>query len=242
MALLPGGGYAEQVVVPAAHIMPIPEGLSFAQAAAIPEAFLTAQEALFSLGNLKSQETVLIHAAGGGVGSAAVQLAKQQGAHIVATASRPEKLKLAQKFGAKRVVNYRSENFATACMEETGGQGVSLIIDFVGAAHASLHQKSLGLRGRWIVVGVLGGARVELNFAQLLSKRWELRGLVMRSRTDEEKAAIVQNFTKHWLGHFASKKLVPVLDKEFALEDVALAQQRMEDNANLGKVILLTQS
>lgn len=238
MALLAGGGYAEQVVVPASHVMPMAGHLSFTQAAAIPEAFLTAQEALFSLGKLASKQSVLIHAAAGGVGSAAVQLASAQGSHIFATAGSRKKLQLASQLGAHRVINYRTENFAEVIQEQTQGSGVSVILDFVGATHFKSHRKALGYGGRWVVIGVLGGSRVELNFAQLLSQRWQILGLVMRSRRDAEKAALIEHFRTTWLPLFESKRLKPVLDREYRFEDVALAHQRMEDNANLGKIVL----
>ncbi len=236
MALLPGGGYAEQVTVSERLAVPLPEGMRFTDAAAIPEAFLTAQEALFTLGNLKPGQRVLIHAAAGGVGSAAVQLARRVGARVVATAGSPEKCELALALGAELAINYREAAFGSVCREALGG--VDLVLDFVGGSYFEEHAKLLAEGGKLVVVGVLGGAKATVNLGQLLARRLQILGLVMRSRSLEDKIAITERFTQSTSPGFVSGELRPVVDRVFAFNEVRLAHERMEQNLNLGKIVL----
>jgi len=238
MVLLGGGGYAEGVVVPEALAMKIPDGLSFEQAAAIPEAFLTAREALFVAGHLASTESVLIHAAAGGVGSAAVQLAHSHGARVFASAGGPAKCEWLRTLGADVVIDYKSQDFAAVIQAETAGRGVDVILDFVGAAYAEQHGACLALRGRHVVIGVLGGAQTSLNLARLLQKRQSLIGLVMRSRSLQEKIELTRAFVRSTLPLLADGRVKPLVDSVFPLSEVARAHERMESNANLGKIVL----
>jgi putative PIG3 family NAD(P)H quinone oxidoreductase len=238
MALLPGGGYAERVAVPAKMCVPIPERLSFEQAAAVPEAFLTAREALFTLGRVTAGDTVLVHAAAGGVGSAAVQLAKHAGARVVATAGNDEKIANVKGLGADVVVNYRTENFVDAVKTASGGKGADVVLDFVGSAYWPKHAECLAVGGRSVVIGVLGGATAEVNFAQLLSRRYQILGLVMRSRPVSDKIAITQSFVRETLPFLADGTLRPIIDSVFPLADAAKAHERMEANLNFGKIVL----
>jgi putative PIG3 family NAD(P)H quinone oxidoreductase len=238
MVLLAGGGYAERVVVPEALLMKIPEALSFEQAAAIPEAFLTAREALFAAGNLLPTESVLIHAAAGGVGSAAVQLAHTHGAQVFATAGGATKCHWVRELGADRVIDYKSQDFAAVIQAETQGRGVDVILDFIGAAYAEQHAACLAHRGRQILIGVMGGAQASINFARLLQKRQSLRGVVMRSRSTLEKIELTRAFARTSLPLFADGRLKPLVDSVFSLSDVAHAHMRMEANENLGKIVL----
>jgi putative PIG3 family NAD(P)H quinone oxidoreductase len=238
MALLPGGGYAERVAVPERMALPIPEGMSFEHAAAIPEAFLTGQEALFSLGRLAARETVLIHAAAGGVGSAAVQLAHEHGARVIATAGSDEKLDLVRQLGADVIVNYKERDFSEAVRDATGGRGADVVLDFVGGSYWEAHTRCLAVAGRVVVIGVLGGVTAEVNLAQLLMKRWQILGLVMRSRSVADKVAISQTFAREWLPRFSPGRLAPVVDSVFPLSEAAAAHERMEKNANRGKIVL----
>jgi len=249
MALLAGGGYAERVVCPAAHALPIPSELEFEQAAAIPEAFLTASEALFSTATLGAGEVVLIHAAAGGVGSAALQLAKLAGARVVASVGNEQKAEWVRALGADRVVLHASEDFAKVCMDETAGRGVDVILDFVGGSHAERHQRCLAEAGRWVSLGLLGGNRASIDLALVLRKRWQIRGLVMRSRSREDKAAIVARFAERFLARFAPLEpahdararqpaLRPLLDEVYPLNEVRAAHERMERNENRGKIVL----
>ncbi len=238
MALLAGGGYAERVVVPREHLMAIPDGLSFEDAAAVPEAFLTAQEALCSLGKTEAGETVLIHAAAGGVGSAAVQVAKLLGAHVIATAGSDDKLKHVDALGADVCVNYREQDFAAVVREVTHKRGADVIVDFIAGSHAEKHLACLAPGGRWVVVGLLGGTSASVDFARVLMRRLQILGLVMRSRSREDKAAITRRFCREFLGHFRSGRLKPVVDRCFELHDVKSAHEFMEENANVGKLVL----
>jgi len=238
MALLPGGGYAEKVVVPEKMAIPMPENLSFEQAAAIPEAFLTAREALFTLGKVRPDDVVLVHAAGSGVGSAAVQIAREAGARVIATAGSAEKLARVAELGAHVLVNYRTEDFAAVAMTESRKHGVDVVLDFIGGSYWPKHAACLAVGGRCVCIGVLGGATAEVNLAQLLMRRYQILGLVMRSRDPSEKIAITQAFVRETLPLLSSGRLRPVVDSVFPFAEVAKAHQRMETNENFGKVVL----
>ena len=238
MALLGGGGYAERVVVPEGLAMKVPDALSFEQAAALPEAFLTAREVLFAAGRLSATDSVLIHAAAGGVGSAAVQLAHFTGARVFATAGGAAKCDWVRALGADTVIDYKSADFADVINAETGGRGVDVILDFVGAAYAEKHGVCLAARGRHVLIGVLGGAQASVNFGRLLQKRQSLIGVVMRSRSVQEKLEMTREFVRTTLPLFDSGRLKPLVDSVFPLREVARAHERMEQNANLGKIVL----
>ncbi|HEY3495022.1 MAG TPA: NAD(P)H-quinone oxidoreductase [Polyangiaceae bacterium] len=237
MALLPGGGYAERVAIHEQLTLPIPERLSFEQAAAVPEAFLTASEALFSLGRALPGEWVLVHAAASGVGSAAVQLARAAGARVIATAS-TAKLDTVRALGADRVVDRAIEDFAAVALEATGGRGVDVVVDLVGAGYAAKHSECLAILGRHVVVGLLSGARAEIDFGRLLMRRHSLLGLVMRSRPLIDKIGVVERFRREWLHRVADGTLAPIVDSVFALAEAAAAHTRMEANLNVGKIVL----
>lgn len=237
MALLAGGGYAEQVAVNEQLLLPVPERLSFEQAAAVPEAFLTASEALFGLGRLMPGEWVLVHAAAGGVGSAALQLARAAGAQVLATTS-GKKCDAVRALGAARVVDREQEDFAAVAREVTGGRGVDVIVDLVGAAYAARHAECLAVLGRHVVVGLVGGANAEIDLRRLLQKRHSLLGLVMRTRALHDKIALVERFRRTWLDHLADGRLQPIIDSTFSLTQVARAHERMERNENIGKIVL----
>jgi len=238
MVLLGGGGYAEQVVVPEALAMKVPDALDFERAAAIPEAFLTAREVLFAAGQLTATESVLIHAAAGGVGSAAVQLARSLGARVFATAGGKEKCEWVRALGADVVIDYKSQDFAAVVQAETGGLGVNVILDFVGAAYAAQHAACLATRGRQVLIGVMGGAQASIDLGRLLQKRQSLVGVVMRSRSIQEKIELTRGFVRHTLPLFADGRLKPLVDSVFPLAEVAVAHQRMEANQNSGKIVL----
>lgn len=238
MALLPGGGYAERVVIPERLAIPVPDELGLDQAAAIPEAFLTAQEALFTLGRAGPGDWVLVHAAAGGVGSAAVQLAKEHGAKVIATAGSAEKLERVRELGADVLVDYKREDFATVAADVTSGRGVDVVLDFVGASYFDQHVRCLAEGGRQIVIGLLGGMKAELNLAVLLRKRLQLLGLVMRYRSLSDKAAITARFIREELPRFRSGNLRPIIDSVLPLASAREAHERMEQNLNVGKIVL----
>jgi len=181
---------------------------------------------------------VLVHAAAGGVGSAAVQLAREHGARVIATAGSAEKLARVKELGAEVLVDYKTQDFEQVVGEVTKKKGADVILDFVGGSYWEKHARCLSVAGRCVVIGVLGGLSAELNFAQLLRMRHQLLGLVMRSRPLEEKIAITQRFIRESLPAFADGKLTPVIDRVFPMAEVRAAHERMEENANIGKIVL----
>jgi NADPH2:quinone reductase len=238
MGLLPGGGYAEEVVTHERLATAIPENLDFAEAAAVPEAFITAHDALTQC-DFGSGDTVLVHAAGSGVGLAAIQIAKAGGARaVIGTAGSAEKLRRAAGYGLDVGINYRKEDFAERVRAATDGRGSDIIVDFIGGAYLASNLKALAEKGSIVVVGMLGGLSGELNLATLLAKRASIRGTMLRSRSLEEKAAATRAFEHAVLPHLASGAIRPVIDQRFALADAAEAHRRMEANENFGKIIL----
>ncbi len=237
MALLPGGGYAERVAVHEQLLLPIPEALDFVQAAAVPEAFLTASEALFSLGRVLPGEWALIHAAASGVGSAAVQLARLAGARVIATTSAPKRA-FVEALGPDRVVAREEEDFSSVALELTEGRGVDVVVDLVGAAYFAKHAACLAVLGRHVVVGLVGGAKAEIDLSRVLSRRLSILGLVMRTRPLLDKIAVVERFRRQWLHRLADGTLRPLVDRVFSLRDAGAAHAHMEANANRGKIVL----
>jgi len=237
MALLGGGGYAEQVVVHEQIAMPIPERLSFEQAAAVPEAFLTASEALLVEAELRAGQSVLVTAAASGVGSAAVQIAKLRGAFVIGSAS-AEKLDAVRALGADLALDRGRQDFVDALLAATQTRGVDAIVDFVGASALERHQRCLGPRGRLVLVGLLGGAAAPLDLGRILMQRQQLRGLVMRTRSTAEKIELVQRFERELWPELDQGRLLPQLDQSLPLGEVAAAHLRMEHNRNAGKIVL----
>jgi len=238
MALLPGGGYAERVAIHERMAIPIPENMTFEQAAAVPEAFLTAREGLFTLGRLAPGQHVLIHAAAGGVGSAAVQLAHRHGARVIATAGSDEKLARVRELGADVLINYKAQDFVEVVKRETGNQGVDVVLDFIGGPYWEKHAACMAIGGRCVVIGVLGGRSATVSFVSLLAKRHQILGLVMRSRPVSEKITITQRFIRESLPLFADERLKPVIDTVLPLAEARRAHELMESNANVGKIVL----
>ncbi|HLU99796.1 MAG TPA: NAD(P)H-quinone oxidoreductase [Acidobacteriota bacterium] len=237
MALLAGEGYAEWVKAPEETVLPIPDNLSFEEAAAIPETFLTAYDALFHQLDLQMGEKLLIHAAGSGVGVAAIQLAHTAGIFTIGTARSPEKLERAKKLGLEAGILYEEE-FAARIRSLTEGQGVDAVLDFVGCAYWHQNLSSLKIKGRMVVLGLLGGTRVEADLSIILGKRLKVIGSALRSRSLQEKAYLVSEFTAKVLPLIASGRIVPVIDRVFSFEEVQQAHQWMESNRNFGKIVL----
>ena len=236
-----GGAQAEYVVVPESHVAEIPGGLSFEEAAAVPEVFITAHDALFTQGELRTGERVLIHAVGSGVGTAAAQLARAAGAGAVyGTGRTAEKIKRAREFGVDDgvVVGDDPRAFAEAVHGWTNGAGVNVLLDLVGASYLEANLEALAPRGRLLLVGTLGGAAAELNFRHVMSKRLRVIGTVLRARSTEEKAAAVRRFGAEVVPLFARGLVRPVLDAAFPLAEVSTAYARLESNETFGKVVL----
>ncbi len=236
--LLPGGGYAEHVVIHHEMAMRIPDSLSFVEAAAIPEVFLTAFQALHWLGDLEEGEHVLIHAGASGVGTAAIQLARAAGAHVHVTASAP-KHALCRSLGAETAIDYRTEDFAQHVLEATGGHGADLILDFIGAPYFEPNMRALATDGRVVYLAMLGGSRVEaLDLRKPFAKRARLLFTTLRSRSLDYKIRLTRDFAEHVLPRLADGTLRPVIDRVYDWTDVAGAHRRMEANENAGKLVL----
>lgn len=234
------GGYAEYVVMPADRAIRIPGNMSDEAAAAIPEVFLTAYQTLYWLGELKPEETVLIHAGASGVGTAAIQMAKKMTkAKVIVTAGSSEKLQFCKELGADKLINYKEEEFDQIVLDYTEQKGVDLILDFIGASYWEKNLASIKTDGRWIVIGVLGGAVVEnVNLGALLQKRITLKGTLLTPRSDAYKAQLTNEFVEHVMPYFDKEEIKPIVDSVFSLDDAAKAHQHMEENKNTGKIIL----
>jgi len=242
MALLPGGGYAQYCVVHEKIATPIPENLSFEQAAGIPEAFLTAYQALFWLGNLQPNQDVLIHAAASGVGTAAIQLAKDIGATCHVTAGSTQKLEHCQNLGAKTAINYKETggHFAKKVLEATSGKGVNLILDFVGASYFEQNLECCAMDSRIIFLGTLGGTQLPqgASIGPILSKRISVIGSTLRYRPFEYKSKLANEFYNYSKDKFSKGILKSIIDRIFRWSDVAEAHKFIESSSNVGKVIL----
>jgi putative PIG3 family NAD(P)H quinone oxidoreductase len=239
--LLAGGGYAEYAIIHEDVAMPIPENLDFLAAAAIPEAFLTAFQALVWIAKLKAGETLLLHAGASGVGTAVLQLARLIGAKTYATAS-AEKHALCLTLGAEQCIDYKTQDFAECIQEWTQGRGVDVVMDFLGASYLERNLKSLGMDGRMVMLAMMGGAQAAgINLGMMLMKRLSIHGSTLRARTLTYKTELTQAFMDLAWAHFASGALFPVVDKVFSWEDVAQAHLYMEENRNQGKIVLSIQ-
>ena len=238
MALLAGGGYAEEVVVSAGSAMPVPDGLSYLEAAAIPEVFLTVFLNVFQLAMLPSGGRLLVHGGGSGIGTAAIQLAKLAQATCIVTAGSDEKCKRCLSLGADRAINYRSEDFAEAVEQETAGRGVDVVLDSIGAPYLERNLRSLGVGGRLVLIGLMGGAKGEIQLGTLLARRLQMIGSTLRVRADEEKAAIVAGFLARFGDDLESGRIVPVIDRVLPLEAAAEAHRVMKASEHFGKIVL----
>ncbi|WP_339160984.1 NAD(P)H-quinone oxidoreductase [Siminovitchia sp. FSL H7-0308] len=237
-ALLPGGGYAQYAAIPAGMAMPVPENLSFEEGAAIPEVFLTAYMNMFDLGKLQKGQSILIHAGASGVGTAAIQLAREVGANIIVTAGSQEKLDLCRSLGADTVINYTEGPFLPE-VKKAAPDGVDLILDFVGAPYWEQNINALALDGRLVLIGTMGGAKVkEVNLLKIVFKRIQIIGTALRSQPVEKKIALTQSFAAFALQKFSEGRLKPVIDSVWDWKDVNQAHERMEKNKNAGKIVL----
>ena len=240
MGLVGGGSYAERLVTDAAHMVPMPQGLQFVESAAVPEAFCTAYDALVLQGELHEGQTVLIHAAGSGVGTAAIQIARQFGASRVFGTASAAKLQAIEErgLGLDVPIDYRRKSFRDVVRRETGGKGVDLILDLVGATYWTDNIASLRNRGRIVLVGLVGGTMAQLNLGVLLRRRLRVIGTVMRSRDAHERADLASQVKKDLVHRFESGELFPVVDRVFDLHEAAEAHSYMEENRNAGKIVL----
>ncbi|HUP89553.1 MAG TPA: NAD(P)H-quinone oxidoreductase [Longimicrobiales bacterium] len=238
MGIIGGASYAEYVVVHEGEAMPVPSNLSLEEAAAIPEAFLTAYDALHARLHLQRGETVLIHAVASGVGTAALQLAKQLGCFVIGTARSDEKLERAIELGLDVAVNAARESFVDVVRSHTDGRGVDAVVDLVGGDYLTGNVQALALRGRIVVVGLVAGASAPLDMRLLLNKRATIVGTVMRARSLEEKIQVAQDVTRDVIPLFESGAVVPVVDAVFPMSEVVRAHEIVEGNRNFGKIVL----
>jgi putative PIG3 family NAD(P)H quinone oxidoreductase len=237
--LLPGGGYAEYCTITERMAMPVPENLSFEEAAAIPEVFLTAYQALLWEGELWEEETVLIHAGASGVGTAAIQLAKELFNARIITTSSGEKIDLCRKLGSSLAIDYKNQDFAEVIDQKFGGSAVDVIIDFVGAPYWEKNVQVLAMDGRVVYLSMLGGASVEkMSLVPVLRKRLTFRGSTLRNRTLDYKSVLTEEFTVAAFDLIASGDIAPVIDSVFDWMDIEKAHQRMKNNENAGKIVL----
>lgn len=238
MGIVGGGAYAEAVVVSASLAVLIPERLTFEDAAAVPEAFITAHDAVFTLMGLRAGERLLVHAVGSGVGIAALQLAKVFGARVLGTSRSGWKLDRARDLGLDVGIEAGGPGFADVVQRHTDGAGVDAILDLVGGAYLADNLRALAVKGRMAVVGLVSGARAELDLGLLLRKRLTLIGTALRSRSTEEKAAATRAFADATLSLLAAGRIRPVVDAVISMREAAEAHRRMEANLNFGKIVL----
>ena len=234
-ALLPGGGYADYATTPAAHCLPIPEGLSLAEAACLPETFFTVWSNVFMRGGLTAGERFLVHGGSSGIGTTAIQLARHFGARVFTTAGSDEKCAACLDLGAERAINYRNEDFVEVLRAEGGAD---LILDMVGGSYISRNLRTLADDGRLVQIAFLQGPKVELNFVQMMTRRLTLTGSTLRPQSDLAKARIADELRRHVWPLLDAGRIAPVMDQSFALEDAAAAHARMEASTHIGKIVL----
>ena len=238
-AIVAGGGYAERCLVHAGSLMRVPERLSLAEAAAVPEAFLTAFVNLFQEAELRVRESVLIHGGASGVGTAAIQLAVCAGARVAVTARDERKLAVCRRLGAELAIDHTRQDFAAEIEQAWGG--VDVVLDIVGADYLERNLRVLSTRGRLVLLATLGGAQATLDLAALMRGRLRIIGSVLRSRSDEEKAAITAGFARRFLLLFDDGRLQPVIDRTLPVRQAGDAHALVERFGNVGKVVLSVQ-
>jgi len=240
MALLAGGGYAEEVVVHHGSALRVPDGMSDEEAAGFPETFLTAFSNLFmpGLGALASGETALVHGGGGGVGTSAIALAREAGIALFVTAGGEEKCRRCLALGARAAIDYRKEDFAARVRELTDGRGVDVVLDHIGARYLAQNLAALAVGGRLVEIGLMGGAQTEVNLALLLLRRLAVIGSTLRTRSVADKAGIVAAFSARFGAALAAGRLRPVIDTVLPLAAAAEAHRRMRESAHFGKIVL----
>jgi putative PIG3 family NAD(P)H quinone oxidoreductase len=237
-ALTNGGGYAQYCVAPAGQTLPVPEGLDWTRAAAIPETFFTVWANLFSIGAARQGERALIHGGTSGIGTTALMLCKEFGVQAFATAGSDEKCRAIVALGGD-AINYKQENFVEVVKARTGDQGVDVILDIMGGSYFNDNVSALTMDGRLVMLGFLGGDHAkEANLMAILAKRARVTGSLMRSRTAEEKAAIARELREHVWPVLDAGRCLPLIDKVYPLEEAAQAHARMEAGDHIGKIVL----
>jgi len=238
MALLPGGGYATQVVVDAGSALRVPDRLTFEQAAAVPEVFFTVFLNVFQLAAFPEGGAALVHGGGSGIGTAAIQLVKHAHGTIVVTAGSEAKCARCRALGADVAVNYNEGDFVAACREATADRGVDVVLDSIGASYLVRNIEALALGGRLVLIGLMGGAQAELNLGQLLARRLSVIGSTLRARPVAEKAAIVAGFQSRFGSALEKGEIAPVVDRVLPLEQAGEAHRIVQASEHFGKVVL----
>ncbi len=234
-ALLPGGGYAEYVATQEHHALPVPEGMSLREAACLPETCFTVWSNVVMRGGLKAGERFLVHGGSSGIGTTAIQIAKALGARVFTTAGSDDKCRACEELGADKALNYRTGDYVAMMLDEGGAQ---LILDMVGGPYLPRNIKALATEGRLVQIAFLQGAKVELNFSEVMMRRLTITGSTLRPQSDLSKARIAAEVEANVWPMIAAGKLRPVMDSEFALEDAAKAHARMESSGHVGKIVL----
>ncbi|HYZ55633.1 MAG TPA: NAD(P)H-quinone oxidoreductase [Streptosporangiaceae bacterium] len=238
-ALMSGGGYAEKAAVPAGQVLPVPDGISVAEAAALPEAACTVYSNVFQVGRLAAGETLLVHGGASGIGTVAIQLAKANGARVICTAGQAEKLARCRELGADVAISYRDEDFAEVVMDATGGEGAHVILDIMGASYLARNLACLAVGGRLVIIGRQGGSRAELDLGVLQGKRASIHATTLRARPLAEKAAIVSAVRENVWPLVSAGKLVPVIDRTLPMPSASQAHRVLEASTHTGKVLLV---
>lgn len=239
-ALLAGGGYAEQVRVPAGQVLPVPNGLSLVEAAALPEVVCTVWSNVFLTANLQPGETLLVHGGSSGIGTMAIQLAREVGARVAVTAGSQAKLDACRELGAEVLVNYREDDFVAAVREATDGHGADVVLDNMGAKYLGRNVDVLAPNGRLVVIGLQGGRKGELDLGALLAKRAAVIATSLRARPEAEKATIVAAVREHVWPLVEAGRVRPVVHATYPLADAADAHRALEESGHIGKILLTT--
>jgi putative PIG3 family NAD(P)H quinone oxidoreductase len=240
-ALVAGGGYAEYCVAPAPQCLPIPAGMTAIAAAAVPETFFTVWTNLFQRGRLAPGEHVLIHGGTSGIGTTAIQLARAWGATVYATAGSREKCDACLRLGATAAIDYRAEDFVHVIRERTSGRGVDVILDIIGGDYLPRNLESLALNGRLVQIGLIGGAKSQINLTAILQRRLTVTGSTLRARSVEEKGALAGEVERHVWPLLASGTVAPVVTATFPLRQAPDAHRAIESGTHIGKIVLLIQ-
>jgi len=238
-ALVAGGGYAEFCVVPAPQCLPVPRGMDFIHAAAIPETFFTVWTNVFERGRLQPGESMLVHGGSSGIGTAAIQLARARGSRVFATAGSAEKCAACERLGADTAINYREADFVAVVKEATNGRGVDLILDMVGGDYLARHIEALAIEGRLVQIGLLGGYKAQVNLIAMMQRRVTITGSTLRARSIEEKGAIAAALRQRVWPLLESGAVMPVIHATFPLRSAAEAHRVMDSSAHIGKLVLV---
>jgi len=237
-ALLTGGGYAERVVVPAGQLLPVPAGVPLEDAAALPEVVSTVWSNLFMTANLQPGEVVLVHGGSSGIGTMAIQLAREVGARVAVTAGSAKKLDVCRELGADILVNYREQDFEAVVRDATDGHGADVVLDTIGAKYLARNVSLLAPNGRLVIIGLQGGRTGEIDLGAMLAKRCALIATTLRARPPAEKAAIVAAVREHVWPLIAAGRVRPVIQGRYPLQQVAAAHREMEASTHIGKILL----